>query len=492
MLKTKKYNTKSLYFSERITKALEGILEYPLTIVEAPMGYGKTTAVREFLKNSEVNTLWLRIDDSDQTAYWKGLCHLIGQLNQDCAESLFQLGIPTDSVSKQEALRLMKEIDLSQRMVLVMDDYHLVHHSEIDTFIKFLVTEEIEYLHIVLITRFISNMEELRIKGHLYYISKDKFTLNSGEIKKYYKMCGITLNELEVKKLNAYTEGWIGALYLLMMNYHREGSFKTAENIYKLLEEAIYKPFSEEIKQFLLGISMFDSFTLDQARYMWPKDNVKEILAEIVNKNALVKYDLQSKTYQFHNIFTKFLRDEFENNSYEYKQQVLVQTADWYLKEGDYLAAMNGYFIAKDFHGLLFTIETDKGHSIHNEQKEDFINYFESCPQTIKNSHPIALLVYGLCLFSFNEVDRFEKVCAEFIAAMASNTELEQENINELMGEFELLLNFTCYNNISKMSQHIKKADTLLQHAAKFIDTQGDSPLDLHQYCICFTEKQAP
>jgi len=47
MRKNKKPNTRSLYFSERITKAIRQVSDYPLTIVEAPMGYGKTTAVWE-------------------------------------------------------------------------------------------------------------------------------------------------------------------------------------------------------------------------------------------------------------------------------------------------------------------------------------------------------------------------------------------------------------------------------------------------------------
>ncbi len=39
---------------ERVNRALMSIFEYPLTIVEAPMGYGKTTAVREFLAARDV------------------------------------------------------------------------------------------------------------------------------------------------------------------------------------------------------------------------------------------------------------------------------------------------------------------------------------------------------------------------------------------------------------------------------------------------------
>lgn len=43
---------------ERVNRALELIFDYPLTIVEAPIGYGKTTAVREFLAARGVPVIW--------------------------------------------------------------------------------------------------------------------------------------------------------------------------------------------------------------------------------------------------------------------------------------------------------------------------------------------------------------------------------------------------------------------------------------------------
>lgn len=52
---------------ERINKLLTGIFEYPLFIVAAPMGYGKTTAVREFLRSREVNHIWVSLAASDGT-----------------------------------------------------------------------------------------------------------------------------------------------------------------------------------------------------------------------------------------------------------------------------------------------------------------------------------------------------------------------------------------------------------------------------------------
>ena len=42
------------YFSPRLLAALTGILSSPLTVIEAPMGYGKTVAVREFLRRENL------------------------------------------------------------------------------------------------------------------------------------------------------------------------------------------------------------------------------------------------------------------------------------------------------------------------------------------------------------------------------------------------------------------------------------------------------
>ena len=53
---------------ERVNRALEGIFGYPLTIVEAPIGYGKTTAVREFLSAKGLPVVWTSFFSEDDAA----------------------------------------------------------------------------------------------------------------------------------------------------------------------------------------------------------------------------------------------------------------------------------------------------------------------------------------------------------------------------------------------------------------------------------------
>lgn len=468
----KQNKTKMLYFPERIIEAMKGIFDCPLTIVEAPMGYGKTTAVREHLCNANAHILWHKIHDSSTYIFWSGFCRLLGEVDERSANNLVELGFPKDSVSLQEALKLIVDIKLPEKTVLVIDDYHLLNGTDVGTFIEFLAVNEIDHLQIVLTTRFIElqNKEELFLKGYLHHITKETFELTPNEIIKYYKLCQVRIDADEADKLYAITEGWISALYLLMLNYQETGSLITTHNIYALIENAIYKHFSEDIKEFLISISIFDSFIETQAVHMWGNENAKEYLGTIIGMNAFVNYDIRTKTYQIHNIFTNFLRKTIEEKDTNYMKNLYQKAGSWYMRTGEYLAAMHNFYMAGDFENLLCTVELDK--ATGNEKKELIIKYFEQCPPEYKKRHPVALLVYAMALMSFNKIDLFQKTCSE-LALLIRDINMDAESVDSLTGELELLLSFTRYNDIIGMSEHHKRACALLKKPSVFIDTTG-------------------
>ncbi|TGE39442.1 helix-turn-helix transcriptional regulator [Desulfosporosinus fructosivorans] len=483
----KRYNTKSLYFSERITEAMGRIFDHPLTIVEAPMGYGKTTAVREHLISTGAHVLWQKVNDSSTNSNWYGFGRLFSKLDDNRSQSLIQLGFPNDSVSRQEAFNIIVDIKLPVQTVLVIDDYHLMDSSDINSFIEFLVRNEIDNLHIVLIARFteLQNIDELMLKGYLNHITKETFELRSKEVIKYYRLCGISLKDTEADKLYSFTEGWISALYLLMLNYIEDGNFTTLINIYSLVEKAVYTPFSEEIKDFLLTLCILDSFTLEQASHMWQKENAGKLLTEITNKNAFVKYDRKTKTYQMHNIFTNFLKDMLESKNV--RTEIERRAAQWYLKTGDYFAAMHYFYKCKDFDQLLFSLEQNKANGLNNENKKElFLKYFEECPEEVKGTHHFALLIFAMAFISYKEPVMFSKACSEFNLNLQRDESLNDDFRKRLLGEYELLLSFTGYNDINKMSEHHRKASKLLSEPTSFIDLKANwtygAPSVLHMF----------
>lgn len=109
--------------------------------------------------------------------------------------------------------------------MIVIDDYHLVECAETNSFIEFLVMSEITDVHIVLTTRYtyFPRLEELMLKGYLYHIQQESFELMPMDIICYYKQCGISINANDAGELYSLTEGWISALYLLMLNFGSKG-----------------------------------------------------------------------------------------------------------------------------------------------------------------------------------------------------------------------------------------------------------------------------
>ncbi len=474
MPKQRVFNARAIYFADKLRHQMARIPDFPCTLIEAPMGYGKTTAVREFLKDTEAHVLWLRIYDNSVTGFWVAFCRLFQEMDAERAESLERLGFPNDSVSTQEALRLIGEMTFPEETILVLDDYHLLSATDASGFVYFLAVSEIKHLNIVLTARYVERfrIEELSLKGYLYYIGKEYFELMPGEITDYYRLCGVSLRPDEADRLYRLTEGWISALYLLMLSFRETGSLADTNNIQKLVERAIYEPFSQEIKDFLLSVCLFDSFTLKQAIHMWGGTGAEALLLEVCGKNAFITFDADMKTYQMHNIFTGFLRERLETKVTVYQRALYERAGRWCLQAGDYLSAMHYFHMARDYESLLCAAELDKANSFGYEKKSLIIQYFEECPSKHKERHPIALLVYAMALMSFNETVLFQKTCLE-LAQLMQTGGLEDEHRDELSGELELLLSFAKYNDIMAMSEHHKRACVLLKKPSGFMDTTG-------------------
>lgn len=476
MSKANQYNLKKLYFSDRISEAIDGIFRHPLSIIEAPMGYGKTTVVMEYLNKSGSNILWQRVFDTSLDNFWKGFSRLFRDLDDNCYQSLVQLGFPNDNVSAQEALNLIEEIDLPPKTVLVIDDYHFIDSSSVNNFIEILVENEIENLHIILIVRYLKfqKLEELMLKGYLHHINQELLELNPKEIGEYYKLCGITLNDSETEYLYSMTEGWISALYLLMLEYVTNRRITPEKNIYRLIENAVYLPLSADVQDFMLTMCIFDSFTYNQSFHMWGKENTGKLIAEIINKNAFVKYDDTTKTYQMHSIFTGFLKEVLELKDTQYKHQLYQKAAHWHLKSGEYFAARHYFYACQDFDNVLVTLEEDSANSYTDDTKEFLIQLMDECPREVKLRHPSALLKYAMHLFVHNEPKQFAAVCEEFRNNIDTDKSLNESTRNRLLGELELMLSFTAYNDINKMATYHRKAWELLDRPTSIVSNKSN------------------
>jgi LuxR family maltose regulon positive regulatory protein len=461
----------NIYFPNRISEALNKMLDYPLTIVEAPMGYGKTTAVREHINQMDAILLWQNIYDSSETTFWSCFCSLFDELDHEQGQSLLKLGLPKDSVSMHMALTILESIHLPKKTVIVLDDFYLMSTKEVVSLIEFLVMNEIEYLHIVLISRYFKflNIEELALKGFLYYVKKECFEFTQKEIVYYYKLCDINLKDKEANQLLAVTEGWISALYLMMLNFKEKGSWLEVVSIYKLVEQVVYEPFSTDIKELLVDLSIFPSFSLAQAIHMCGS-NAEKMINEVIHKNALVTYDEKTKNYHMHAIMLDFLKGVAEKQNIHL--ELYKKAAQWYLKVNAYQMAMHYFFLCEDFENLWRTVRLECGKGIDEEYSKDLlVSYYTQCPEEIKAHNHWVMLFFGFRFFTLGENELFGEVCETFTKNLERDMNLDAHTKRRFMGEYELLMSFTKYNDIVKMAEHHKKMFELLEGSSSWFNS---------------------
>lgn len=465
MPRQKTYHTRTLYFSDKLKESMHSLIDFPCTVVEAPIGYGKTTAVKEALPDLGVTTLWQSVYESSTTDFWLGFCHAFGELDPALALNLLAIGIPENSVLMREVVHLLRAAPILEHTLLIIDDYHMIKSVEIDGFLAFLIQHLPPKLHLVILTRlaFLRENAELQLKGLINHIGVKTLEFEPSDIAKYYKLCGINISQEEQSLLYSNSEGWISALYLFMLDYTKQGHFTTTLEIPELVRYAVFIPLEEELKVFLIHICLFESFSLQQAQQMCPHLHAQELLSRLLSLNAFIVQDRATRHYHLHNIFSTCVREEFAKEPECFQNEQWRKAGQWHMENAEYMAAMKCFFKAKDFDSMLESIDADHVNGIHDEHKKYLKLYVEQCPAGIRAKHHFAMLVYIRRLYMLNEIELFFKTSAEILNNLQADLLLDAAERDRLMGEYELVMGFTKYNQILKMSQHHQAACKLLK-----------------------------
>lgn len=465
-----------LYTRKQLSRSLQEIWAYPLTVVQAPMGYGKTTAVREFLRSCQAKVLWQTVFETTDAAFWRGFSRLLGGLDPVCGQSLAALGAPADSLLREEAVELIGSVKFPSPTVYVIDDYHRLSAEHIDRFFERLVLADIPGLHILLLSRsaFGENTAELVLKRHCLLLDKRDFALTADEIAEYCKLRGVRLKPGEAAFLHAATEGWISAVYLYMLDYRQTGRLdQQPASLYELIDKVVYQPCSDEMKEFLTSMCIFDSFTLAQAGHMWPKGNAAALLARLTAENAFVAFEHAGQTYSMHNILTGFLRRIFDQRDLESRRAVWQLGGEWFRGIGELNLAMDYFYRAAAFEQLLATIDEARFFRYADQPKKVRRSYLSDCPPAVRARYPGAGLTLAYDFLVANELELFDAQCQEVAGQIAALPGMDDWIRRQLLGLLEIMKGFAAFNDIDAAVRHYNAAWAILQGPAEFIDTRG-------------------
>ena len=256
----------------RLTAAVSQALAHSLTLVSAPAGYGKTTLVSGWLREADIASAWLSLDESDNDPsrflqyFMTALRTIIPTIQWDRPGMLQAM-----QAASFDALMsgLINEITAhTAPVVLVLDDFHVIHAQPVLEMLTFLLEHMPPALHLVLLSRTDPPLplSRLRARNQLIDIRADQLRFTSKEVAAFLGEMGLNLPVGDVAALEARTEGWIAGLQLAGLSLqgcqdtHRFISAFTGSHTYIIdyLTDEVLNLQPEQVRSFLLQTSILN------------------------------------------------------------------------------------------------------------------------------------------------------------------------------------------------------------------------------------------
>ena len=400
--------TGSYYFSEVLQDKLKAVLDYGLTVVEAPSGFGKTTAVREFLNTrlTSFDIHWYTCFGESSQRAWKGICELFGDCCNEVAEELRECGVP-DVDNLAEIAQAVSRLNCQRPSVMVIDNYQLFGIEVQRRLIAALSMCRDQNTHIIVITQPLPEQEEWLGCHPCRYHSIDMQDLlfDSACIARYCRNTGQYISHEAIEKINNVAHGWVAAVRLHLRHYGETDRLINSDDINALVERALWKRLNEEQRRLMLGLALLENFTVRQAAIMGSGTTMPDMIAELLRLDFFVRYVSDKRTYTMHNILRSYLLQRFEVYPEDFCNDMLHKAAEACVAVEDYLQAALFLLKIKDFDAI-FALPITTEYNYNNQERDItrfFKSIFDECPVEMFARYPVKLVIVAYNFFRRGE-----------------------------------------------------------------------------------------
>jgi len=367
----------------RLIERLDRGSEARLTLVSAPAGFGKTTVLAEWLAAAPAGERavgWLSLDqgDSHPGSFWT---YLIAALRRAApgvgAGALALLRSPRPPPIETALATLLNELSvLSEDVVLVLDDYHLVDASEVHDGVAYLLDHLPPRVHLVIATRADPPLPlaRLRARGELVEVRAADLRFTPDEAAAFLRdSMGVTsLAPRDVALLEERTEGWAVGLQLAALSLRGRGDGAafiagfagSNRHVVDYLAEEVLRVQPQPVRRFLLRTavpericgSLADALTDtpraeaadgggDEAR----QEPGQEMLEELERSGVfLVPLDDERRWYRYHHLFADVLQAYLLDERADEVADLHRRASRWYDRNGAPSAAVRHALSAGD------------------------------------------------------------------------------------------------------------------------------------------------
>ena len=448
------------YYSERLRRKLNELRFASAAIVEAPSGYGKTTAVRDFLENQHTSVYWFSAMDEAPEAGFRRLCYEIDKIDSISGERLLKTGLP-NVATIGETCDALRTIQCRQDTYLVIDNFQLMQTALMPSFFCALLDHGGERLHIVIITQMLGRDFHMAAAGRGYlHIAAHDLRLEAQDIRSYFALADLNLSPEDAQNVAYTTEGWMVAVYLQLHTYRETGAFSDT-TVLSLMEHLVWDALGEEQQHFLVRLSPFETITIQQACGLMGCETLPGSTREAL-QSPFIHYDRARQRYELHSLLTELLEQKRKERGVAFERECLLCAGNLCCDEGRISEALDYYWRIKDYEHILSLdfsqlILSDIGKTPFSEIAMDLVKY---CPTGIQKANLLSMLRIAWALLTYGFSAAFSELM-ENLRVMIDST--DRDEISNLRGEWMLLLSFHHYPRLDEMISLLDQADAFFK-----------------------------
>lgn len=316
-----------------------------VTMLNAGVGYGKTTLVRSWCVERPEAVIWVSLDaaDDDPVRLWMHVATALERLDQGLGRAALTVlgtrGAPIETAVDE----LMNGLVVYGRPVsIVLDDLHAVSGAASLGSIAHAVERLPANARLLATTRSdpAIGTARLRARRALSEIRAHELAFTVEETRELLVQERIPLSPDNVALLAERTEGWPAGLYLaaLWLREHPNPNdgvrafAGTARHVGDYLTAEVLTGLAPEIRDFLVRTSVLGRFTPALCDAVLDRENSAALLAELARSNMfLVALDSRGEWYRYHHLFGEVLQLDLEP---EVARAVRRRAAEWCHAQG--------------------------------------------------------------------------------------------------------------------------------------------------------------
>ena len=482
----------SLFVSrQRLLVRLEEGRQGKLTLVLAPAGSGKTTLVRQWIETQGQDTqaAWLSLDpeDDDPIRFWHYVLTACERFDGKPGHDALQLLSTNQSffpllVLKQILTSFLNTAALqASRLLLVLDDYHVITSSQIHESLAYLVDHLPPTLHLVVATRAepALPLARWRARGDLQEIGAADLRFSPEEMTSFlHQAVPFPLPQEQLQSLQARLEGWPTGFRLLALALAGKSEKEESEQVlagfsgshrylldYFAIE--VLSSQSEARQIFLLQTSLLGRMTASLCDAVTGGRDSSQVLREIERSGLFLQVlGGEPPWYRYHALFAEALQAQARKRLGEEELRLCLSRASaWYEQEAMFAEGIEAALAAGEWTRAAALMERLlQGENPHAMQERvTLLRWVEMLPEQVLEAHPDLCVHYAAALLF--TLDRSSPAAMALIEEPLKRAERAYER-EEAWGKLGEAL--SCHAEVVRWQGDVPLAIRLAQRALTF------------------------